>query len=85
MACIFFKNSQGYKIKQIDIPSLNTFPYRIFTHEKFSPIIFVTLQIGTIEDIIYVLLKVVLNTSYKVGLLQNSLCGKRSDQQGCVG
>jgi hypothetical protein len=48
---------------QTNIPNLDTFPYGIFTQGEFFPIIFVTLQIGIIKDIIYVLLGVILNTS----------------------
>jgi hypothetical protein len=56
MAYIFLKNNQGYKIRQINILSLDTFPYEIFTSGEFFPIIFVTLQIKTIKDIMCVLL-----------------------------
>ncbi len=56
MACIF-KNSQGYKIKQTKTFDLYSFPY------GFSPIIFVTLHIKTIENIIYVLFEAILNSN----------------------
>jgi hypothetical protein len=58
MACIL-KNGQGYKIKQTKAPSLDTFPYGISNRDGFSRIIFVTLHIGIIKNIIYVLSKAI--------------------------
>jgi hypothetical protein len=63
MACSFLKNNQGYKIKQTKVPGLDRFPMGFLHRDGFSPIIFVTLHIGIVENIIYVQPKAILNIS----------------------